>query len=149
MRPAGDVWSVVQAPRRRDGERGPGGRRGEVDARRGGAAAGWSVASLTAITAPPAAIPAASPSAIAARPLTRCSAACAGCCVLGFFWTMKFVEATILLISGRDCGRSNAAVAGTLPFRYRIQAAWRASTVWIPSADVSTAFDFSRRAWPL
>ena len=92
--------------RRRDGERGPGGWRAR--GRRAPAAArprGWSVASLTAITAPPAAIPAATPSAIAAPPLTRCSAACAGCSSWACFWTMKFVEATILLISGRDCGQ--------------------------------------------
>jgi hypothetical protein len=63
--------------------------------------------------------------------------------------TMNLVEVTIRLMLAREEGRSNALTAGVMPNSWRIQAACRASTEWIPTAAVRTAFDRSFGAWPL
>jgi len=59
--------------------------------------------------------------------------------VRGVFRTMKRVDATVFSTASRPSASSNAFAAGRTPTRWRIQAAWRASTLWIPTAACSTA----------
>ena len=61
---------------------------------------------------------------------------------------MKRVLATAASTCFIVSGSSNAAGAGGAPLMSRIQAAWRASTVWIASAASSIASDLTRGAWP-
>ncbi len=67
-----------------------------------------------------------------------------------FGWaTMKCVDATIWSTLCLVAGLSKALTAGVIPNNSRIQAAWRASTEWIPTAAARTALDCSFGACPL
>jgi len=55
---------------------------------------------------------------------------------------MNPVDCTVRRICARDSGGSNARWAGTIPNRYRIQAACRASIEWIEMATPRTPFDW-------
>src|SRR5215207_1808544 len=54
---------------------------------------------------------------------------------------MKCVRSTIRVTAGRVSGSSNGPETGGLPARRRIQAAWRASTEWMASAEARYARD--------
>ncbi len=58
--------------------------------------------------------------------------------------TMNLVDPTIFRISALVFASSNGRAAGVIPKRWRIHAAWRASTEWIDTAAASTASDLIR-----
>ncbi len=63
--------------------------------------------------------------------------------------TTKRVFPTRRSVSASLDGWSNGSTAGCSPAMYRIQAAWRASTEWMPTAAASTSGDSILGAWPL